>query len=133
MEVHVSYPTINAYPLVHATPNASTQGAWWIANRSDTGFDIIMETAQTHDVEFTWMVTAMRPGTYRFLSDGTNVAIDNLTAQPYGPMLPVTDTSTSTSSTSDQTTTSTDIAPPPEDTTSTPSTSSDISTTGTTP
>ena len=105
-EVHISYGTILHYPMVYATPHASMDGSWWITNRTDKGFDIIISQEQTHDVEFTWLVRPMNSGTIRFVSDNTYHAVDDLTGQPIGPTMDELLTSTSTD---DGTTTSTDM------------------------
>jgi len=125
-EVHVSYNTILAFPMAYAAPHASIDGSWWIANRTDKGFDIIISQAQTHDVDFTWMARPMRAGTVRFVSDNTHQTVDDLTGQPYGPQISDVIAPTSTTSTvqipSDGTSTST---------ASVQTSSDDVSTTGT--
>ncbi|MDF1497672.1 MAG: tail fiber domain-containing protein [Patescibacteria group bacterium] len=122
-EVHISYGTILHYSMVYATPHASIDGSWWVANRTDTGFDIILSHPQTHDTEFTWMTKPMKPGTIRFVSDNTYQGVDDLTGQPIGPTLDeLITTSTDigiTTSTDSGTTTSTDpVVPDPEPATS---------------
>jgi len=124
-EVHVSYGTVLHYSMVYGTPHASIDGSWWIANRTDKGFDIILSKAQTHDTEFTWLARPMNAGTIRFVSDNTYHPVDDLTGQPIGPTIDelITPTSTDlgiTTSTDPGTTTSTE----PVVTVSEPATSS---------
>ena len=104
-DVKVSFPTILAYPIVYATPNDSVGGSWWISNRSDTGFSVVMSKTQTHDVEFAWMAKPAQAGMQRFLSDSTSYAIDPMTAKAFGPkrtdiLSPVIASSTAASSSS---------------------------------
>jgi len=82
--------------MIYATPHASLNGSWWITNRTDQGFDIVITDPQTHDIEFTWLVRPMRPGTIRFVSDNTYQDVDDLTGQPIGPYPEDTETPTST-------------------------------------
>ncbi|MDD2786171.1 MAG: hypothetical protein PHS79_04780 [Patescibacteria group bacterium] len=119
-QVHISYDSVLAYPMVYATPNASLDGgSWWIDNRTDTGFDIVISAAQSHDIEFSWLVRTMLPGTIRFVSDNTHYPVDNLTGQMVGPQKPTDEQSTSTPATlPDSSPTSTPVIPP----TSTPDT-----------
>ena len=96
--VHVSYATINAYPMILATPEGDA-GSWWIAGQSDVGFDIVLGAAQSHDVTFTWRVEPTPDGTVVWNSDNTNTLIDPLSGQPV-PQAPTGGTSgTSTTST----------------------------------
>ncbi len=95
-EVHISYGSILHYSMVYATPHASIDGSWWVANRTDTGFDIMFSQPQTHDAEFTWLAKPMNPGTIRFVSNNTNQGVDDLTGQPIGPSLDDLLTTTST-------------------------------------
>ena len=108
-EVHISYGTILHYSMVYATPHASIDGSWWVGNRTDTGFDIILSQPQGHDTEFTWLSKPMNPGTIRFVSDNTYQGVDDLTGQPIGPTL---DELLTTTSTDLGTTTSTDPVVP---------------------
>ncbi len=125
-EVHISYGTILHYPMVYVTPHASINGSWWITNRTDQGFDIVITEPQTHDMEFTWLVRPMRPGTIRFVSDNTYQGVDDLTGQPIGPYPedPIIPTSTDSDYT---TTTATDVT----DSASASSTSTSVSSTDT--
>lgn len=122
-EVHISYGSILAYPMIYANPHASLGGSWWITNRTDTGFDIILSQPENHDIEFTWMARPMNPGTIRFVSDNTYHNVDNLTAHPIGP--------TQEELLEDETTTSTDpiAEPPTEDPVDTATSSSTLSVT----
>ncbi|MFA6503727.1 MAG: hypothetical protein WCT54_02110 [Patescibacteria group bacterium] len=121
-QVHISYDSVLAYPMVYATPNASLDGgSWWIDNRTDTGFDIVISAAQSHDIEFSWLVRTMLPGTIRFVSDNTHYPVDNLTGQMVGPQKPTDEQPTSTPATPPDTTpTSTPVTPPTSTPDSTP-------------
>ncbi|MHB8830498.1 MAG: Kelch repeat-containing protein [Patescibacteria group bacterium] len=94
--VHVSYGSLLAYPMAMATPDGQVDGAWWIDNRTATGFDIKFSVAQPRDVEFTWTVKPMTANTIRFMSDNTYHPVDYLTGQMIGPMQPSEPVVTST-------------------------------------
>ncbi|MDD5502312.1 MAG: hypothetical protein PHH26_02480 [Candidatus Thermoplasmatota archaeon] len=121
--VHVSYGSLLAYPMAMATPDGQVDGAWWIDNRTATGFDIRFSVAQPRDVEFTWTVKPMTANTIRFVSDNTYHPVDYLTGQMVGPMQPSEPVVTSTVPTS---------TPPVTTPTSTTTTSTLTATTTTT-
>lgn len=77
-EVKVSFASLKALPAVYVTPGASVDGGWWIASKTDTGFMIILEKPQTHDVEFSWLARPLQIGVKRFKSDNTNETVDPL-------------------------------------------------------
>jgi len=76
VKVHVSYPTIQAYPYVQVTPRGDVEEGWWADNYTDVGFDIALNRAQARDVLFTWRVDAISAETKVFLSDGTAATVD---------------------------------------------------------
>ncbi|MFA5798892.1 MAG: LamG-like jellyroll fold domain-containing protein [Patescibacteria group bacterium] len=122
-EVHVSYASIQAYPMVYASP-AGPAGNWWIANRSDTGFDIKLAAPASIDIEFTWMVKPMKQGTVRYVSDNTYAAVDNLSGNSIGPMPPSTPTAPATPTSTDTTTSTPPIIDTPTTTSTTDTTTS---------
>jgi hypothetical protein len=62
--VHISFESIQTIPLVFVTP-IDDAGVWWITNRTDTGFDVVISVAQNHDVVFSWEVEATPTGAIR--------------------------------------------------------------------
>ncbi len=81
-KVRIEFPTLNAYPNVQVTPRGSTGGAWWTDDYSDSGFEIIMQETQDHDVVFAWRVEATAGGDVMRMSDGTYAPVDPLTGMP---------------------------------------------------
>jgi len=97
--VHVSFASIQAYPIVSVTPQGDA-GSYWTTNLSDTGFDLVLKNPPTFDLRFTWSVVASQSGNTEFYSDNTSAPYDPLSGQPYGPVLPPPPVeTTSTSST----------------------------------
>jgi YVTN family beta-propeller protein len=81
-KVRIEFPSLNAYPNVQVTPRGSTGGAWWTDGYSDSGFEIIMQETQDHDVVFAWRVEATTGGDVMRMSDGTYATVDPLTGMP---------------------------------------------------
>jgi YVTN family beta-propeller protein len=81
-KVRIEFPSLNAYPNVQVTPRGSTGGAWWTDGYSDSGFEIIMQETQDHDVVFAWRVEATAGGDVMRMSDGTYAPVDPLTGMP---------------------------------------------------
>jgi len=77
--VRVSYPSLQTYPNAQVTPQGEVEGGWWTDHLSDTGFEIILKQAQTHDVTFAWRVEATGAGERTYLSNGTSVDVDPTT------------------------------------------------------
>ncbi|MBM3204615.1 hypothetical protein FJZ48_01380, partial [Candidatus Uhrbacteria bacterium] len=75
-KVHVSYPSLLAYPNVQATPRGEVEGGWWTDYYTDVGFDIIFKQPQTHDVTFAWRVEATDTNARVYVSDGTHATMD---------------------------------------------------------
>ncbi|HEU0051224.1 MAG TPA: hypothetical protein VFQ60_04180 [Patescibacteria group bacterium] len=110
--VHVSYPSLQAYPNVQTTPRGEVDGGWWTDNYSDVGFDIIFKKPQNHDVTFAWRVDATNQDASVFLSDGTKAAIDPLTGQiVFGTVVTSTAQMTETDAATTTTVVSTPIQP----------------------
>ncbi len=91
-KVHVSFPSLGAYPNVQATPRGQVEQGWWTDGYTDKGFDIIFAQVQTHDVTFAWKVEPTTQGTQIYLSDGTAATVDSMT----GLVVPLTSTATTT-------------------------------------
>ncbi len=81
VKVHVSYPSLLAYPNVQATPRGEVDGGWWTDRYTDIGFDIILKQAQTHEVVFAWQVTATAQDASVSVSDGSKASIDPTNGQ----------------------------------------------------
>ncbi|MCC7357585.1 beta-propeller fold lactonase family protein, partial [Candidatus Uhrbacteria bacterium] len=77
-EVTIRFDSLKALPTVYAAPGASVDGGWWIASKTDTGFTIVLEKPQMHDVEFSWLARPLQMGVMRFKSDNTNETVDLL-------------------------------------------------------
>jgi len=85
-KVHISYPTLGAYPLVQVTPRGDVEDGWWTDNYSDTGFDIILRNALSHEINFSWQATAAQETDNHVInSDGTTAEINFHT----GDIIPV--------------------------------------------
>jgi hypothetical protein len=67
---------------VQVTPRGSTGGSWWTDGYSDSGFEIIMQDTQDHDVVFAWRVEATTGADIMRMSDGTYAPVDPLTGSP---------------------------------------------------
>ncbi|MDO8617764.1 MAG: hypothetical protein Q7N87_02660 [Candidatus Uhrbacteria bacterium] len=78
-KVHVSFPSLQAYPNVQATPRGEVDGGWWTDYYTDIGFDILLKQAQTHDVTFAWRVEATQMDEQVSISDGTIASVDPMT------------------------------------------------------
>jgi hypothetical protein len=96
MSVAVSFPSLNAYPLVTVTPYGLPTGHWGISDVTDHGFTIILASPETFDQVFAWKAEPSQSGYVMSFSDGTASTYDPLTGQPV-----LTGSSTSTSSVSD--------------------------------
>ncbi|USN52390.1 MAG: hypothetical protein H6759_05260 [Candidatus Nomurabacteria bacterium] len=79
--VHVSYPSILAYPVPQVTALTHVKGDWWLDKITDEGFDIVLETKQDVDIRFAWQVNPAQVGTLQYHSDGTYGEIDPLTGK----------------------------------------------------
>jgi hypothetical protein len=125
-KVHVSYPSLRAYPIIQATPSGETDGGWWISGETDIGFDIVLKQPQMHDVTFSWSAEATTADNQVYLSNGTITAVDPTTGSivnvPTAPTstepqiqpaasTSTTDSSTTTTITSDTSTSSTTASP----------------------
>jgi hypothetical protein len=129
--VHISFPSIQAYPIVSVTPQGDA-GEYWTDKLTDTGFDIVLKAPLTFDLQFTWSASPSQSGSSIFYSDNTSASYDPTSGNVYGPVLPSTSTSVTTS-TNPGTATSTD--PVVDTATGTPPVVTDTSstTTSTTP
>ncbi len=134
-EVNVSFPTLNAYPLVTITPYGLPVGGWGLANVNDHGFTVVLESEQSFDLVLAWKAEPSQDGGEMWYSDGTFAPYDPTSGLPVLQEIeeaPVTEETASASSstpdtTQDVTTSSTTSAPPPEETStsSTPSSPSE--------
>ena len=77
---HVEFETLHAYPMVLASPQGRA-GDWWIANQTDSGFDIILASAQEHDVVFSWSARATPQGSTVWNSDHTVELVNSTTGE----------------------------------------------------
>ncbi len=103
-EVTVSFDTIQAYPMILATP-VGQAGDWWISNQTDSGFTINLAAAENHDVLFSWTAEATPSGTVLTNSDNTYTEIDPTSGDPVAPPPPGSSTTTSSGSTGSTTST----------------------------
>jgi hypothetical protein len=78
--VHVSYSSLQAYPLAFVTPHADV-GVWWISGQTDVGFDIILATALPQDVLFSWVVEPTPDGTVMWHSGGVRSQVNAFTGE----------------------------------------------------
>lgn len=79
--VRITFPSLLAFPNAQVTPRGEVDGGWWTDNYSDTGFDIRLKQAQTHDVVFMWSVMPLQEGERAFVSDGTTADVHALTGE----------------------------------------------------
>jgi len=120
-KVHVSFPSLQAYPNVQVTPRGEVDGGWWTDTYLDTGFDILLKQIQTHDVTFAWHVEATQPDEQVAISDGTFATVDPMTGMivrgtqttstaPLIGSLPINASSTSGTVMIDSATSSSDVS-----------------------
>jgi len=96
-EVKVSFPTLNAYPLIQATPYGEAKGGYWLTGISDTGFTIVLGQAPSFDLVFAWTAEASVSGNVMSFSDNTWAPYDPTSGLIVGPS-PVQPASASSSS-----------------------------------
>ena len=101
--VKVSFPSVQAYPVIQLTPNGQTRSGYWYTDVSDTGFTIVIGEPSTVDLGFSWTVHPSVANQRMSFSDNTSATYDPLTGLPVVsvPPTPTVSTSTSTSSTED--------------------------------
>lgn len=107
--VKVTFPTINAFPIIQATPYGEAKGGYWFSNVSDAGFTITLANAPTFDLLFAWSVQPSASGSNIYFSDNTSASFDPLTGNAV-PAAPTVPDATSTPDTN--TTTTLDVPPP---------------------
>ncbi len=76
-KVHVSFSSVESYPWVQVTPYSEIEGAWWTANYSETGFDILLKQPQMHELTFAWSVRGLTIDDQNIpISDGSRGDLD---------------------------------------------------------
>ncbi|MFA5936024.1 MAG: hypothetical protein WC787_04195 [Patescibacteria group bacterium] len=70
-EVNVTFPTINAYPVVSVTPRGDV-GNYYTDDWSDTGFTILLKEPLNFDAVFSWFVTPSEVGSVMHFSDNAS-------------------------------------------------------------
>lgn len=101
--VKVSFPSIQAYPVVQLTPNGPTKGGYWYSDVSDTGFTIVIGEVSSADLGFSWTVQPSVTNQRMSFSDNTSATYDPQSGLPAAsvPSVQTVSTSTSRSSTED--------------------------------
>ncbi|HVM90359.1 MAG TPA: hypothetical protein VMU11_00485 [Verrucomicrobiae bacterium] len=79
VQVTVHFSSLTAYPNIRIAPYGQVDGTWWIDSVTDSGFRIVMQNAQSHDVRFSWTAVPSQTGDYLYNSDGTFGTIDPTT------------------------------------------------------
>lgn len=115
-QVRISFPSLLAFPSVQTTPRGEVDGGWWTDGYSDTGFEIRLKQAQTHDVIFMWSAEPMQDNERAFVSDGTTADVHPQTGEIFTHMPAVIAISTTTETTLEiVTTTAMTVMAPVED------------------
>lgn len=117
--VKVTFPTIQAFPIIQATPYGQAKSGYWFTNISDTGFTITLGEAPMFDLIFAWVVDPSPVSGTMYFSDNTSAPYDALTGSPVLQAAPATTTVVTTTTTSAA---STSATPAPMDATTTTST-----------
>ena len=81
-EVNVSFPTLNAYPLITVAPYGQATQGWWLANVNDHGFTIELGEAPSFDLLFSWKAESSPTGATMSFSDGTSASYDPTSGLP---------------------------------------------------
>ncbi|MDQ7815342.1 MAG: hypothetical protein RDU25_06105, partial [Patescibacteria group bacterium] len=89
-EVKVTFPSLNAYPIVHVRPYGTVGSGYWVTQVTDSGFTIIVSEAPSFDLTFSWTAEASSDGSTMSFSDNTSAPYDPTSGLIYGPMLPET-------------------------------------------
>jgi len=98
-EVKVNFESLNAYPLINATPYELINGSWGVRAVTDKGFTIILGEAQTFDLTFSWTAEPSQAGYVMSFSDNSSAPYDEMSGLIYGPLVPEPEIATTTSST----------------------------------
>ncbi len=76
-KVHISFPSIASYPLIHLTPQGEFKGGWWTEQLTHEGFDLILKEQQDKAILFAWQVQALPEEARKIpLSDGSFGELD---------------------------------------------------------
>ena len=80
--MNVSFPTLNAYPLITVAPYGQATQGWWLANVNDHGFTIELGEAPSFDLLFSWKAESSPTGATMSFSDGTSASYDPTSGLP---------------------------------------------------
>jgi hypothetical protein len=89
--VHVTFPTLQAYPVVHVRPYGAIGESYWVSDVGDDGFTVVLSAPASAERTFSWIARPSASGDTMSFSDNTSLPYDPQSGQPVGPVLPPPD------------------------------------------